>query len=1772
MAIFEDVEDYEPPQVEEYEPPQVEAYEPPRRKKTAKKPTLPVEKRQVFTPKIPDQPFGKGSFRFETTPFQETPESYQLRSKETPTGGERLRREEMFAAKRGEKLKSVRQATPIEAKELESAQAEQDLYDTFGPAAYGVRKGAFNFVSGLAAPFTQGAEELVATPGDISALVTGGISELGKRQDARDRARNLQFDRNVIRKQESLFERGLPTLIEVGGNLLLNPRAPKQMGQGFRPPPDLGVGVREPLTLPPAPPRGSASTKPTQSYRPSPTPLDFYMVPSTGPAKAPVMIVPDWLIARLSGGRAEDTIGFNITTTQRDAIRNSIATSSARPEVKEYAWMQMEKLIDAADQAGVNSISILNEGYDQASLASSVFHETFHSGQNQAVKDTNRRLFGNKVAQDMPTAIEMLHDSQWARELPVIKTLIDNNPGLVEALGSTTGFEPHDILRAELPAYTMEGRGYLFFETSADAIDDLFDYFMHVADRNGIEALDVIQSTATIRPGMEDAIPLARSMYENWQRERAERLSGITSQSSGIRELGNAGSGLQGAPSRGVEPRSGEAGALTSSTEASRRSERDANLERFLEQSQVKVPVYHGTQSPTEITQIDPSKFDPNALYGPGFYTTQSSNIAAGEGGYTDSKKPFIDPEKIWDTPQYKQLFAEELDRQKKIPGYEYRDPDEIEGLAMENAWMKAREILQQGTPSGYKVYLDIRKPFDIDSTMTGSEANGIIRQWDQYGKFSSSTDLFKPEETVTGEQLYEELKGLALFDKADVNKFLESIGYDGITHLGGIGKDPKWFSSEAAAKAYADPLGAEVIPSTKLPFETTGPNGEQWAVKGHKVWIAFRPEQVKSATGNIGTFDPTNLQMSFAKANLGDIVKVKGYSAPAEVVGEGDEPGTMKVRFSDGTEDEFDVSDLKQKGKKMKDPMIAHLQQNPPTPPPEAGAEVFGPRSPLRVPVISTSYQEAIAKKFVDLLIEEKIDVDLTDPPSKQIYEALVSGDLREESVDEILKEEGVTWEQFIQEQMQSYSKAGRDLSILSRLDRNLERMLKQDPVKFGKYVAPQKQVEVILKVLNRSVLGRSLWSRYGGLIQKMVLTKLTTAMVNTRTTVARAIVDGMSEGLGAWMQNMVEGKGNFWERVKESKDEAVEAFTATLEVAKALNPNQLEAIINGKKGTAYQRHQEIITQLEKFFPDIHAKLFARPISGETQQRVDAEKYLLQAKSLLPRVKNASTRRDMQNQLKVLSKRMQFEKSLVGKTTLRGPEIAYDVMLIPMQFAEFLFRRPKFIGRLRLELMDRGIQLDEVLRQTKLTKEELEDIPLKERLQFKDIPEEAIKGALNNTLELTYAYDPSTDKEAPVMERAAGYFIKTMNALGPGAILGELFPRAIYNGMKTLYEYSPAPFATAIPETIFGSRGKSPIAKILRPAYDEDPKTKAKYRVNPPTRYDYERLAKAMIGSLLLFVAWDMIRQGEIGDEWWQLGDPTKKDEEGQSTYYDVRKDRPFSEYFHLASLAERYRRGTIGDKQLGNELLEIYTGIRRTDASPDFLDTVNAAGELFGANPESPGRKLAMLEAGGRTLAIPFTPILNLRDVWAIYSEEENKMKDTRGIWYGPIQDRFPYWRQSLPDLTSPIQPGPILISKDPDLLMAAGVQLTEGPNFAGREWQRLGLNYKNFLERDPDPSMNRAQNVYFEREIRRIGDIFEKLPYYMDSDDATKAALWEQVVTGDKGIAIQAQQFATLANPMEAEARKLQGRMPGKLQRKKYGLDKVLQGIRDLGEERQ
>ncbi len=123
-----------------------------------------------------------------------------------------------------------------------------------------------------------------------------------------------------------------------------------------------------------------------------------------------------------------------------------------------------------------------------------------------------------------------------------------------------------------------------------------------------------------------------------------------------------------------------------------------------------------------------------------------------------------------------------------------------------------------------YKVYLNIKNPLDM-----GQNAN--IEEWinnsgaDPYyfAECKTNEDCFKAlEEYCEDEGMYKsEAEEL-------ITEAIQSMGYDGITHIGG------------------------------------GRHKKSNDIK-HRVWIAFEPEQIKSATDNIGTFDGNNPDIRYA-------------------------------------------------------------------------------------------------------------------------------------------------------------------------------------------------------------------------------------------------------------------------------------------------------------------------------------------------------------------------------------------------------------------------------------------------------------------------------------------------------------------------------------------------------------------------------------------------------------------------------------------------------------------------------------------------------------------------------------------------------------------------------------------------------------------------------------------------------------------------------------------------------------------------------------------
>lgn len=208
--------------------------------------------------------------------------------------------------------------------------------------------------------------------------------------------------------------------------------------------------------------------------------------------------------------------------------------------------------------------------------------------------------------------------------------------------------------------------------------------------------------------------------------------------------------------------------------------------------------VYHGTAA--DFGEFDMSKANPEALFGPGLYHTEDVGVAGGTVIPLETRT-------IAAQPGYAQLSA----------------------------------IGQPGiTPNVRPAWLDIKNPFDADKAWSEVEATSLIDKletsypeydWESAREALTSHPDFDaygdvPMTAENGESLYNTISSVPAkaqpqgphpdwsyidtsspltFGKANTNKALEALGYDGITHIGGgiVGDHP------------------------------------------HRVWIAFSPSQV---------------------------------------------------------------------------------------------------------------------------------------------------------------------------------------------------------------------------------------------------------------------------------------------------------------------------------------------------------------------------------------------------------------------------------------------------------------------------------------------------------------------------------------------------------------------------------------------------------------------------------------------------------------------------------------------------------------------------------------------------------------------------------------------------------------------------------------------------------------------------------------------------------------------------------------------------------------
>lgn len=815
----------------------------------------------------------------------------------------------------------------------------------------------------------------------------------------------------------------------------------------------------------------------------------------------------------------------------------------------------------------------------------------------------------------------------------------------------------------------------------------------------------------------------------------------------------------------------------------------------------------------------------------------------------------------------------------------------------------------------------------------------------------------------------------------------------------------------------------------------------------------------------------------------------------------------------------------------------------------------------------ISSEVVKAVTEGFKALLETGGIRRDPTKRVFLQVHDAVLTGKIDPRKFANLLDENNLSIEDFVTELEDTASEAGRILGEYSRLSRYTVKFMKENP-KLAKKVIPAKmRMQAVLADLEAGILGRGVIQRATGMLQGLILSDQLIAIRNIVTTLKRIPIMGTTHSIAAWVEAVNTGSQhghNFEDRLAIANMNAMDALEPVAQIIAHMTPPQLRRYLKLEGKGSSDQYNEAIILLAKHFPHLERELavpgFASDEHAKNTLEEAAENVEL-ARNILKEMRVDVKDRDKYvRRFRVAERRLNSNIMGLGKA-LRIGEWPIEQMMKPMNLAEKFFRHPTFYGYLTALLKGKGWDIAEAIQFEKLEEKDL--TPEKKAKRFRNIPEEDLKSAIDEALYLTHAYMPRSENSPA--ENAARQIIKVLNYFKPLAPATNLwFSRALYNSLKFTWEYVPliplmgGPPVMGLLAFPLGMVG--PASRVMFPRYTTDPKTGEQVTVNPIKPNDYKRFAAGIVGTVMFTIANSLLEGGGGGDEWWQIETGTTGSK-GEPLFIDIRGDMPLANWVRIADLSRRVNEGRLNDVKFTKELSEALIGMQR--GAPEMAEAFDALVEMWSDGDET---KETVDTNLGRRFSMLTKPFVNIRNVWAIFSEEENKRKDLKGTGFlGPLIDNLPYFRRSLPDLSPPTQEPPVLQSEYPLTQFVPGVKLVEGENFAGREWKRLGFYNRRFLQPDPDPKVNRSQNEMFRTLVQMLAIALKNDPGYQKMSDAEKAAEWEKHIGGDDGIAAYARQYALEQNPIQQQKEEfIRETEMGPLQRKAYGIDELIKEI--------
>lgn len=246
-----------------------------------------------------------------------------------------------------------------------------------------------------------------------------------------------------------------------------------------------------------------------------------------------------------------------------------------------------------------------------------------------------------------------------------------------------------------------------------------------------------------------------------------------------------------------------------------------AKLTKVIDEAGNPVATYHGT--PHAYDKPDWSKMDPEGLYGPEYYSTESPELAS----EYSSKGAVTRYEQRPDLAQYLneqsiELEAKLRDARRRKLSFPYGDraryAAELEELDIFNEMSPITELrntligtdedkltrliqsrMVQSRPhlagmfneippaqNVRKQFLDFRNPFDVESRYPIQEADRILMEGPGTDRYFSSRPRAGQESSPFGGEIYKSLAD-ELGSKEAANAALRQSGYDSIQHIGGM-------------------------------------------------------------------------------------------------------------------------------------------------------------------------------------------------------------------------------------------------------------------------------------------------------------------------------------------------------------------------------------------------------------------------------------------------------------------------------------------------------------------------------------------------------------------------------------------------------------------------------------------------------------------------------------------------------------------------------------------------------------------------------------------------------------------------------------------------------------------------------------------------------------------------------------------------------------------------------------------------------------------------